>query len=520
MKYFIKKCTLLALTLFLMLSAVCLYETKVIAVETQYIKITVEEYVGHEADYEPHDGKVYLLCGIVDHVNIYENPGNVNPGQHIFWLNSFNQLDGKEAKIWTCVDSYSEHNERNFNNHFGYLYGYETTLVGKYVEFMIKNNYYNDYISDRSSKTIGVVYSDFIDQETMGVTYGNLSGARYNYTTHKPLSSMKFDYDLTGSNSLSTYQVWRKVYVGDTLDSTATYTLGYLASYDGTLKFIVDPANGDTYSNDYKFSYALARLSSDKFTVVYSNTEPAHFKMEGSWSQNLTISYDKNDFHFSNTSCDYINAEGVKMDSEQDQVKISNIAYDEELYIFKLVEDYDYTKTTPNYHIEYDPNSLSIRFLNAIDSQTYSAINNSCSLIKSVVYGMKVSIEGREDQFVEFSNSEISRVEAEGSNVKVEEGGFLQAILTIKKIPMSAWDTKITVTPYVKLSYNSFTCPTDKKLTFEMEDLWLYQKSVTRSVSSLAEDYYLEHGKEAGVSEHLLALKEIAEKTAKVREAK
>lgn len=85
---------------------------------------------------------------------------------------------------------------------------------------------------------------------------------------------------------------------------------------------------------------------------------------------------------------------------------------------------------------------------------------------------------------------------------------------------MGSWNTKVTVTPYIKFTFNSYIILTDAKISFDIETTYVYQDSVTKTVASLAEDYYSNHGTEDGVSTHLIALKEIAELTAKVKEDK
>lgn len=509
MKYFIKKSILFVLSLFLTFSVCCLYQTKVKVNATEKVKITVDEFLENKDTYYNATEVTYIVCGIINHIYLTNKDYEI----YTFELGSLNPFSNKTVDIMTQMDSYQEGLETKYNGHFVY-YGDlgQYTGQGKYIEFELDKNAYSTYLPG-STTTRGRVACDACNPT---VTISNdFNTAIDSYKGNKVKTSMRFDYDSTTANSDSSTTVWTLVTSTSQIDSNGVYTFGEIYDDGASVKFTTDPTN---YETGDMFEHSVARLTDNSFTIVYPSTSPAEFKItQNEHSSFYTVTYKSNTF---NTRADYKDdtyrfwldnsyGEFIKLEGYKASDSVSNY------YLFKKTS----TGSKRNTTIEYDANSVSIRFLSYINASSDAAIRD-CSLVNSLTYGIKLSIEEKADQFIDFTSSEVSRVSEAGSNTAVLEGGVLQTILSVKGIPASKWRTNITATPYIKVVLNPYTLPNENNESFDFGTYYFYQDSVTWTVRKLAEDYYLNYGKDVGVASHLLALQKLIDGTATVRKAK
>lgn len=509
MKNIIKKLLILLLAICVFLNVFSSYEANVNADgEIEYIKISVDDYYGHENNYLKTENKRYIICGIIDGIYL----SFPEQGIHGFQLRSFNPLFTNSVTVYCQVDAVIQNFQTTYNNHFVYNGNLSNSSgKGKYIEVLLDEDAFTETIAD-SSKARGYVYCDAvnpnIDSDEDFYSYIN------SYKSNEAKSSMRFDYDLINTNSESSTTTWTLVTDKSQITDDGIYTFGKLYDDGKSIRFAVEPKN---YKSGDKFDYSIARIEDNSFTIVYPDAFPAEFKII---SKDPNPYYDVkfksnlfNECAVYNNNC---SGETWLSTSYGNIVNIDDDTEDVTLYLFKKTN----SGSARNTYIEYDPQSISIMFLSYIDSETNDNIANSHSLINKISYGMKLSIEGKDDQFIDFDSSEIARVDSFGSNTAVLEGGVLQSVLKLQGIPMENWNTNISITPYIKITFDSYTVPSTEDKTFDIPATYIYQEEITRTVSSLAEYYYLNLGTDPSVSGHLIALKEIAESTAKVREAK
>lgn len=508
MKNIITKLILIVITIFLSLSIYTISKINVTATEEiEYIKISVDDYYGNESNYLKNENKRYIVCGIIDTIYLSYK----NEGIHGFDLKSFNPLSNNVVRIYCKVDPISYDNKTTYSGHYVYSGSLSNESgKGKYIEILLDEDAYKEIITD-SSLSRGYVNCDATNANNVKNSY--LNSYINGYKSNKVLSSMRFNYDFTPSISDSSTSTWTLIQARNEITNEGTYALGKLYDNGNSIKFVTTSKSG--YILGDEFDYSISRVNDNSFTIVYPNESPAEFKFI---KHEADYNYDvKVDGQTINTNGTYnissklwlstSNGEIISLEDETDECV---------LYIFKKTE----TGSDKNIHIEYYPDSVALKFLSYVDANAIDSIVNDNTLINSLTFGMVLSIEGKEDQYIDFAESEIARVESAGSNTSVTVDGFYQTILKVTKIPKEFWNTEITVTPYIKISLDSYTSPTDPLLTFDFEDTYFYQESVTKTICSLAEDYYLNHGNETGVSYHLIALKEIAELTAKAKEDK
>ncbi len=512
MRQIIKKCISFIFIIAMSFCVVGLSNTKAIADDVKYVKISVDEFKGNESKYVSTENIRYVLCG---KVNSWLHPyTTTNPDYQVCVLTSFSPFNTVSIRILLKRDSHFTGSDITFNGH---ILGYGSYIIGddiknKYLEIELDNTLYSEIEGEDYR---GKVYSDLYDT---GLTDSDdISSCVNQYKANKVYSSLGFDYDIDQNpSSTSSTQVWTKVTNGNEITEDGIYTFCKIYN-NKAVKYAIDP---DTYTTGQEFPFSIELLNGDSFSIVFRGVNytiyPAEFKInknecnKPNWFD-IKYAYNKDNTYLIEEQ-KFFNYEDItKFGSE---IQLDDEEENDTVYLFKKVMPEDKNPTVTAKFVKYDPKSVAIRFLSYVDYEGNQAILDS-KFTKAVTYGLKLSIEGKEDKYIDFSSTDMTRVTEATSNTKTDEGGVLQAVFKIKNIPMSSWDTEITVTPYIKIDLE-YEVPTDGTI-LDLSTYIGYQESVTRTVSSFALDYYLNHSTDDGVVTHLLALKEIAEKTAQVR---